>query len=612
MSPLRSAVLAGVMLVVGALLVGGRLAPSSLAATPPDRSEIVLVLDFSASILDDAANRDRFAAALDRIADRINATSADLVVGDATVSLVQFAASAADYPGCVGMRLLNSPPTVVRFADCLRSVANAYRKGLDPVLTRKIGIDTNYVAAMERAAGHLAVDAVRPALILFTDGRHDVAGVPVSQVVPARDRLFANRSPFAFLPVGMGLSPTGRDALENGLLNLRIIREMPACVSGAQFDWPQVVFETPGEAGNAVALALQNVTCTFTVEPTPTPAATPLPTPTPEPTPGAVRGITLTPGDTRIEVAWNAPATPPDPIVDYRTRCRTGGGDWMESAEGVSIKTSAAVEGLTNGVPYECEVMTVDATGEGSWIAAPIAATPITRPSPPAKPAVEAMSGGVRIQVPTEDAGIVSEYRYECSGDQGGTWPAQLHVPSTGIPVAEIGNLTNGIEYVCRAFASNSAGISDPSEASDAVRPCGSLLSCNPVLTPALGVVGFLALAGIVVALLALYLNRTRGYVVAVVDGVHSVNLGYGPRLGLGFVRNGERGPVTGIVSDRGRNAEVRIRYRGRDRFEVADRINSYMVASGEPVIAIDALGGRHSVVLRSFHTATASPVSSR
>ena len=369
MSPLRSAVLTGVMLVVGALLVGGRLAPSSLAATPPDRSEIVLVLDFSASILDDAANRDRFAAALDRIADRINATSADLVVGDATVSLVQFAASAADYPGCVGMRLLDSPPTVVRFADCLRSVANAYRKGLDPALTRKIGIDTNYVAAMERAAGHLAVDAVRPALILFTDGRHDVAGVPVGQVVPARDRLFGNRSPFAFLPVGMGLSSTGRDALENGLLNLRIIREMPACVSGAQFDWPQVVFESPGEAGNAVALALQNVTCTFTVEPTPTPAATPLPTPTPEPTPGAVRGITLTPGDGRIEVAWNAPATPPEPIVDYRTRCRTGGGDWMESAEGVSIKTSVAVEGLTNGVPYECEVMTVDATGEGSWIA---------------------------------------------------------------------------------------------------------------------------------------------------------------------------------------------------------------------------------------------------
>ena len=34
-------------------------------------------------------------------------------------------------------------------------LAAAYRKGLDPALTKKIGIDTNYVAAMEQAAKHL-------------------------------------------------------------------------------------------------------------------------------------------------------------------------------------------------------------------------------------------------------------------------------------------------------------------------------------------------------------------------------------------------------------------------------------------------------------------------
>ena len=210
MSRLGSAALTVVMLVVGALLFAGRLAPDSLAQTPPDRSEVVLVLDFSASILEDVANRDRFAAALDRIADRVDATSSDLVAGDATVTIVQFAASAADYAGCVDLKLIESPQTVARFADCLRNVAKAYRKGLDPALTQKIGVDTNYVAAMERAARHLAVDAVRPALILFTDGKHDVQGVPVSQVQPARDRLFGSRSPFALLPVGMGLRPTER------------------------------------------------------------------------------------------------------------------------------------------------------------------------------------------------------------------------------------------------------------------------------------------------------------------------------------------------------------------------------------------------------------------
>src|SRR5512134_757930 len=142
---------------------------------------------------------------------------------------------------------------------------------------------------MEQAAQHLPVDAVRPAMILFTDGKHDVAGVPIDQVQPARDRLFGGRSPFALLPVGMGLSPTERDALESGLVSLRITRDMPACVSGTRFDWPQVVFDSADDAGAAVAVALQNVTCFLMIRRPPRS--------TPAPTPGAVRGVVLTPGD---------------------------------------------------------------------------------------------------------------------------------------------------------------------------------------------------------------------------------------------------------------------------------------------------------------------------
>ena len=92
-----------------------------------------------------------------------------------------------------------------------------------------------------------------------------------SAVGPARDRLFGGRAPFALLPVGLGLSPADRPALEAGLNNLRIVNEMPACRTGATFDWPQTAFNSPDEAGNAVAVALQNATCTFTAEPTPVP-----------------------------------------------------------------------------------------------------------------------------------------------------------------------------------------------------------------------------------------------------------------------------------------------------------------------------------------------------
>ncbi|MGZ8690913.1 MAG: fibronectin type III domain-containing protein [Aeromicrobium sp.] len=452
------------------------------------------------------------------------------------------------------------------------------------------------------------MDAVRPALILFTDGKHDVPGVPVSQVEPTRDRLFGSRSPFALLPVGMGLSPTDRGALEAGLLRLRIIRDMPACTSGARFDWPQVVFESADDAGNAVAVALQDATCTFTVAPEAT--SSPSPTPAAVPTPTAVRAVELTPGDGRVSVTWIAPAATPVPIVDYRVRCRSSGGDWIESGEGASLETSAVVEGLTNGSPYECEVASVGATSDGPWTAAPASVTPTGPPATPGRPAVAALDRAVRIVVPAQGAPLVSDYRYECSGDQGRTWPFGIDVLATGTTTAEIGNLTNGVEYVCRAYAANAAGLSDPSEVSDAVRPCGSLLECNPGATPIVGILGFVGVGGLLVALFTLYRSRTRGYVVAVVDVVHTANLGHGSRLGIGFVRARPGGPITGIVADGSRDAELRIRHRRGDRFEVTDRRGRHIAISGERIVAIDSRGVQHAVVLRRFSGSTASDAS--
>jgi hypothetical protein len=217
----------------------------------------------------------------------------------------------------------------------------------------------------------------------------------------------------------------------------------------------------------------------------------------------------------------------------------------------------------------------------------------------------------VRIQVPEVDASLVSEYRFECSGDQGTSWPAQIQVLSSGVTATEIGNLTNGVEYVCRAFAANAVGTSDPSELSDAVRPCGSIVECNPIALPILGGFGVVALGGLLAALVALYREGRRGYVVAVVDVIHTANLGNGSRIGIGFVRDGPRGEVTGIVADPGRRAEVRIRQRRGDRFEVTDRDKRYVTASGDAVVVIDSKGVRHQVILRRFSTATASTASS-
>ncbi len=586
------------------LLMGS--APTSVvrAQNAPDPSDVVIVLDFSASILDEKADRNRFGAALERIAARVDETSSDLVAGDTTVSIVQFAAKAADYPGCTELKLLGSHEAVAKFAHCLRSVASAYRKGLSPALTRKIGVDTNYVAAMDRAAKHLPSDAARPAMILFTDGRHDVRGVPASQVRVVRERLFGSRSPFALLPVGMGLDRTKRASLENSLAAMRIVSDMPPCVSGSTFEWPRVVFDSPGAAGNAVAVALQNATCTFTVEPPPA---------VPTPVVGPVRGIKVLAQDGAIALSWTAPATTANsaPVVDYRARCRSGAGEWIEAKGGVSVETKAIVDGLTNGAPYQCEVAAIGAGAPAKWTAATATVSPLGRPEAPAKPTVEALDRALRVGVPADAPPGVASYRFECSGDGGSTWSSTIEAGTPGTP-AQVDRLTNGVTYVCRAFAANAAGVSEASALSDAVTPCGNALECTGLMQPLMVLLGIVLAGGLIAASVALLRERPRGYVVAVIDVVHSANLGHGSRLGFDFVRDPSTRAVTGIVASRDPRAEIRIRRRRGGRFEVTDRRGRHVAVDGEPLVATEANGGRHQLVLRAFGTNAAAMVVAR
>jgi hypothetical protein len=461
---------------------------------------------------------------------------------------------------------------------------------------------------MEQAAKHLPATAVRPAMILFTDGKHDVAGVPVSQVPIARDRLFGARPSFALLPVGMGLNPAERVALASGLESLRVIRNMPACVSGAVFDWPQVIFESADQAGNAVAVALQDATCTFTV------AATP--TPTPAPTPAAVKGIRLTPGDGLIEVAWGPPAaaTPSAaPIADYTARCRPvdgGDADWIESKEGVSVERKATVNGLTNGKAYTCEVAAIGPTGTSAWTAAGAPITPIGRPAAPAKPSVQGLDHAAIVAVPPDDGAGISQRHFECSPDNGATWPNAIDVSGSTTTVQI--DLSNGVEWRCRAFAENTTGLSDASPVSDVVRPCGSALECNPILLPALAAIALLMAVAILGTLVAMYRGRTTGYVVAVVDIVHTANIGHGSTLGIAFERDQSTRRVTGIVADKTRRADIRIRRLRDGRFAVRDRTGRKTATDGDAIVVADSVGARHSLVLRAFDTNAASEVAMR
>jgi hypothetical protein len=591
-------------IVVASTLLVSALVPAAAAAEQaPDSSDVAIVLDYSASILNDARNRARFAGALERMADRVDELSGDLVQGDTTVSLVQFASKARDYEGCTDLKLLNDPAAVATFADCLRSLGEAYRNGLSPGLQNAIGIDTNYVEAMEQGAKHLPEDSVRPAMILFTDGRHDVPGVPNSEVAKAHRRLFGDRSPFALLPVGMGLEASDRADLTAGLEDLRVVRDMPPCVSGTTFEWPDVVFQSAGDAGNAVAAALQAATCTFTVAPTEPP-----PTEAPPAAPGNVGNIHLTPGAGSISLSWSPPAEGTAPVTDYLARC-TGDGDPIESDEGESTNTSATVEGLKAGQEYRCEVAVVTDAGPGEWVPAPAAAVPLGVPLAPVKPRVTALNGAVEVGVDAAEG--VEEYRYECSRDGGATWTEEDSVTSAST-TARIRDLPNGSEYVCRAFATNEVGVSDASPLSDFVRPCSGLLDCNPLAAPIVGGVLALLILGIALALYGIYRERSQGYVLAVLDGVHRANLGKGSRLGIELVRPPGSRQVTEILASKKRSADIRISPRRGGKFVVTDKNRKQEIASGDSIVVVDSVGGRHQLELHAFSTKAASAVTTR
>ncbi len=209
------------------------------------------------------------------------------------------------------------------------------------------------------------------------------------------------------------------------------------------------------------------------------------------------------------------------------------------------------------------------------------------------------------------DAAPVPDYHYQCSSDNGTTWPADVDLASASGSSTRIGGLANGTEYVCRAFASNASGLSEASAMSDVVRPCASTFDCNPLLLPIVGLIAVILLGGLLAIMFALYRGRTRGYVVAVVDVVYTANLGHGSKLGIRFIRDPATKAVTGIVADSGGQADFRIRNLRGGSFEVTDRVGSHVTTSGERLIAIDSLGGRHDVVLRAFATNTAAEASS-
>jgi hypothetical protein len=593
------------IMAVGSLTVGPMLVAAQTALDP---SNVVLVFDVSNSILlsDDGTNVE-FAAALNGIADRVEASATDLAVGNAEISFVAFGRTAITYPdNCDRLSLHEDPAAIAQLEACLRSVAAEYQAGPNAPVRQRINTqDTDHVAALREAAELLPNETTRSAVIFFTDGAHDPPGTARDDenVIAAVRPAFEGQSPLAILPVGLG---AGAGAFESELRAIydAFFRDMEPCEGRASFSWPEVVFPAADDAGIAVAQALQEVTCSFTFVPTPSAS----PSPTPEPTPGGPGSVQLLAGNESVTVQWTPPASGAELVLDYLVHCRPQtGGDWIESTEGVSTVIETVVEGLQPGVAYECEVATVGPGGTSDYTASAEAVVVLGIPAAPGQPRVESLDAAARVSVDPVAGGAPAErYVIECTGAAGG-----LATGSDAAPSVVVAGLTNGDTVTCIAYAENRIGRSPPSVASAAFTPCAAL-DCNPLLK--YGLIGAAVLVALAVAAYVArrYAMRNRVWISAQVDGGENRSLGWGPELGIRLEREDEGWFAKVRPLD---GSAIRVRYEGKARFLVNSKAGAHDVHQGDPAPVRDEAGNLHQLIVRLYRrpprerTRTPAPV---
>jgi Fibronectin type III domain len=583
-------------LVVGAMVAAVAGTSIVAGATGQDRSDVVLVFDVSNSILlsTDGTNKE-FADALDGIADRVQVVADDLAAGNAHISFVAFGRQAIPYPsGCRGLALHQNPAAIARFETCLRKIASEYRAGAKaPVRQRINTADTDHVAALDEAASLLPNTTTRSAVIFFTDGKNDPPGTArdhedvVALVKPA----YAGISPLAILPVGLG---TGAGAFKTELTAIytAFLRDMEPCEGRASFSWPQVVFPSADAAGSAVALALQEVTCSFTVAPTAPPS---LPPTQPPALFGAPTGIRVLAGNGFITIQWLAPTVGADAITGYLVQCTpVSGGPPISITVGVAATLETTISNLLVGTAYGCQVAATDGVTVGPWSEASVPVVVLGIPGAPSKPSVEPLDGAARLSVtPVVGGPPIEQYVYVCTNTIGQAVQAAGTSPTVVVP-----GLPNGQTFQCVAYAENRVGRSPASEASASFSPCSGLFDCNPWTKFALGGVVLAALAGAGFLAYQRYQRRSRVWITAQVDGGENRPLGWGPELGIQLV---EEGGAWSLAPLPPADAPVRVRFERDNRFRVIVGTRITHVHQGDPTSIRDAAGQRHQVILRRY-----------
>jgi len=182
-----------------------------------------------------------------------------------------------------------------------------------------------------------------------------------------------------------------------------------------------------------------------------------------------------TPGDTSIQVSWNAVAG----ASSYTAIAQPGD----ERCTVAAPATTCTLGSLTNGSPYSVTVVATNANG-ASQPSIPASATPRTVPAAPTALAATAGDSEATIVFTESDDGGSPITNYEYSLD-GTNWTA-FSPAETGSPVIVPG-LTNNTGYSIRLRAVNAAGAgaaSDPVSVTPVPTPARPDAPTNLVATP--------------------------------------------------------------------------------------------------------------------------------
>jgi hypothetical protein len=203
--------------------------------------------------------------------------------------------------------------------------------------------------------------------------------------------------------------------------------------------------------------------------------------------PASPQPVTAAGASREVSVNWTEPAnTGRFPIVGYRVEIATNAGGPWSAAAGTcapattlgSTSTSCTATGLTNGTPYFLRVSAVNLYGTSAPASADGSVTPSTLPGVPGAPVAVASGTTTALVAVPPAAGGEPPTTYTVTSSPGDA-TCTITLPDR---FCEVSGLSNGTAYTFTAVATNAAGSSAASPASNSITT--GAVSPTPTGTP--------------------------------------------------------------------------------------------------------------------------------